>query len=120
MSERKWHLEHEDGREWADDELAEFVRVEREHDKLWPIDARFWDARFWDLAIGLDGDVYVLDNCQVWHQLIDDAVVVRDKLEPETVPNIPVIRRKPKIIRNRVNPLKLAFRGKGLSKQVGL
>lgn len=73
MNERKWHLEHADGFEWTQDELVEFIRVEREHDKLWPI-----DARFFDLAIGHDG-VYVLDNCQAWHQLIDDVVVIWDE-----------------------------------------
>lgn len=73
MSERKWHLEHKDGSDWIVGELNKAIRDAREHDRLWPI-----DARFLDVAIGLDGDVYVLDNCQAWHQLDDDVVVVWD------------------------------------------
>ena len=74
MSERKWHLEHEDGREWTDDELAEFVRVEHEHEKTWP-----YDAGSWATAIDRYDRVYILDSCGTWHQLMDDVVVVWDE-----------------------------------------
>ena len=69
---RKWHVEHADGREWTVDELTDAVRAERGHDGLWPVDAGVFAT-----AVGHDGRVYALDDCQAWHML-DDCEVVWD------------------------------------------
>ena len=63
MAERKWHLEHADGREWAQDELDEIVRACREHDEDWP-----YDVRCYDVAINTYGCVVLNDNFCTWHQ----------------------------------------------------
>lgn len=74
MAKPKWHLEHANGREWTDDELAEFVRVEREHERMWPYDAGNWATT----ALDRYGRIYVHDACETWHQLVDDVVVIWD------------------------------------------
>ena len=68
MSEHKWHLEHEDGREWTDDELQKLVRAEcyRGESLFTPV-------------ITDRGGCFVLDNRHRWHSLKDDVVVVWDE-----------------------------------------
>lgn len=70
---RRWHIEHEDGRNWTFDELLGCIRRDREHDGLWPADAGLFAMTTSD-----DSSVYLLDNCQTWHWLDDDVRVVWD------------------------------------------
>lgn len=63
---RRWHLEHTDGRRWAYEELAEIVRIDREHDDVWP-----YEVGVFAVAIGMDSTVYLLDNFMAWHRMAD-------------------------------------------------
>lgn len=72
---RRWHVEHRDGGEWTREELQEVIWADRRHDRLWP-----YDATLIAVAVGDDGNLYILDNCLTWHFPIetDDMVVVWD------------------------------------------
>ena len=115
MTRCTFRLEHEDGREWGNAELRGLIRAEREHDGEWP-----YDAKLIAKAVSDYGGVFLLDTCHGWHWLDDDVVVVWELAEPtsdwpEPAPE-PVIHiglRKPKTLRERVNPVELAFHSRG-------
>ena len=75
MSMKRYRLEHADGREWTKEELNEVVRVDREHDKMWP-----YDAECHHVAVDRFGCVFLLDNICAWHvpypSIESDMVVV--------------------------------------------
>lgn len=66
---RSWHLEHADGHEWTEDELAEQFATES--------DIENGTYRF-DVACAGNGQVYLLDNWGFWYYATEDVVVVCD------------------------------------------
>lgn len=75
MSERKWHVEHADGRRWTKAELTALVRR----------DLGGWDdpgdSEWWDTYIDSKGNVILMDTWGGWHGVMegDDMVVVWDE-----------------------------------------
>lgn len=77
MSEHRWRIEHADGRYWTRGELDELVRVDREHDGMWP-----YDAECRHVAVDRYGCAFLLDSACAWHvpypSIEGDMVVVWD------------------------------------------
>lgn len=122
MTRYTFRLEHADGREWTREELNEFIQSERERQGLLTIGYGLHGVAVGGAVGGgsVFQSVFVLDKGRKWHRLEDDVVVVWEMDEPtsdwpEPAPE-PVIRigpKRPKTIRERVNPVGLAFHSRG-------
>ena len=74
MADRKWHLEHADGREWTKDELDARIGDIRRNDHCYP-----FDGECHDVCISTNGTIYLIDDGDIAWKVGRDMRAVCDE-----------------------------------------